>query len=131
MALDSGAGELLARFITQKSYFRPSDKTVKHSAFMPPATGRLSVYQIWSLSDPDIWDIGERYVAPLLAMPLLGRADFNSLRCYECGLRVEPTPTPHPRHANVVGWDSTNTETRLIAIKLARQATLKLLPPRV
>jgi hypothetical protein len=123
-----GAGEELARYITQKSHFRPSDNTVKHSAFMPPHTGRLSVYLVTGISEKKIWEIGQEYVAKVLRKQLLGRADLNSLRLYENKLKVEQTGKPHKLHCDVIGWDLSSTETRLIAVKLADAAKLKLVP---
>ena len=128
MAFDSGVGETLARYLTQRSQYRPSDNTVKHTVFMPPASARLSVYCIDDLSEAEICTIGRDYVAAPMQKTLLGRADLNSLRVYENKLRIDPTQVPHLRHADIVGWDMAGTETRLIAMKLASAAFLRLVP---
>ena len=127
MPFDSGGGEVLARFIMQKNYVR-ADSSLRATPFMPPQTGRLSVYAISGVDEPEIWAIGNAHVAVPLGKPLHGRADFNSLRVYELGLEVESDPTPHPLHANVIGWDLASTEPRLLALKLAREATFRQAP---
>ena len=95
---------------------------------MPPRTGRLSVYMVQGLSEPEIWEIGNSVVAPVLHATILGRADVNSLRVYENHLRVQPSPQPHPRHADIVGWDLESTQTRLIALKLAAASQFREVP---
>ena len=124
MAYDSGAGEEITRFIPQKSYYRPSDGTVKHNAFMPPQDNQLSVYRTTGLTDTEIWAVGAQFVAPELQREILGKAVVNSLIVYLEGLAIQDDPFPHERHANIVGWEG--TEVRLIAMKLAGAARLVL-----
>lgn len=125
MAFDSGAGELLTRYITDPGHIRNSDNSVRHNVFTPPKkTARLSVYWISDLQDAAIWDIGNIHVAPARG-PIMARADLNSLIAYEVELSVEVTGTPHPRHADIVGWDVGSTRARLQAVKLANSATLR------
>jgi hypothetical protein len=124
LAFDSAAGELLTRFISDSGQIRNSDNTVKHNAFMPPKTGRLSVYWISGIQDAIIWAIGDIHVAPTRG-PVIARADLNSLVAYAEELSVEVTGTPHPRHADIVGWDLSSTKSRLQAVKLANSATLR------
>ena len=128
MAFDSGDGEALARFIVEKAHIKPSTNTVRHNAFMPPSNSRLSVYWISGIGDAEIWTIGTTHVAPARGKPLLGRADLNSLHVYEESLRVEIVPVPHPRHADIIGWDADSTRIRLQAAKLAALAELHLMP---
>lgn len=127
MAFDSGDGETLARFIVEKAHIRSSNNTVRHNAFMPPSNSRLSIYWISGLSDPEIWTIGTTHVAPARGKPLLARADLNSLPVYEENLRVEIVPVPHPRHADIIGWDADASRAKLQATKLANVATLHLI----
>ena len=127
MAFDSGAGELLTRFISDSGQIRNSDNTVKHNAFMPPKTGRLSVYWISGIHDATIWAIGDTHVAPARGK-VIARADLNSLVAYTEDLSIEITGTPHPRHADIVGWDLGSTKLRLQAMKLANSATLRRAP---
>ena len=119
--------ESVARFITQKVYYRPSDGTVRHNAFMPYKQKETSVYRIIDLDDEKVFEIGHRFVAVVLNNPLLGRADIVVSKILEKDLRVEPYPIPHPRHANIVDWPAEKSKHRLIAIELAAEAELHLL----
>lgn len=121
------SSEPLARFITQKSYYRPSDKTVRHNTFMPNRNGQTSVYRIIDLNEPEIFEIGQRFVAEKLNKSLLGRADITALKITEKDLRVVSAPDPHPRHANIVDWPEEREKNRLIALELAAEAELHLL----
>lgn len=128
MSFDTGEGEKIARFITQSNHFSPSKKIVRHVAFMPPkATLRLSIYWTTGLSEEVIWEIGAQFVAP--TRPVRGRADLNSLVvCNEAELTIDVTGQPHPRHANIVGWDADEKKLRHQAQKLADKAALVTLP---
>ena len=121
------SSEPLSRFITEKSYYRPSDKTVRHNAFMPNRDGETSVYRIIGLGDPEIFEIGQRFVADKRNKPLLGRADINVLKILEKELKVISDPDPHPRHANIVDWPEEREKYRLIAVELADESELHLL----
>lgn len=123
----SPLSEPLARFVTQRSHVR-ADHSLKAALFMPPRSGRLSVYQIVGLPEAEIWSIGRTHVADVLGKPLLGRADLSTQLVHDTELRVECVPTPHPRHADIVGWDPTETKVRLQALKLAGEAIFKPLP---
>jgi hypothetical protein len=127
LAFDSGAGELLTRYISNSSQIRNSDNTIKHNAFMPPKSGRLSVYWISGLQEATVWDIGNDHVAPIRGQ-IIARADVNSLAAYENQLSVVVTGLPHARHADIVGWNLNSTQPRLQAIKLAKAATLRRAP---
>lgn len=128
MQFDSAPGEQLSRYLLERSKFAGSTGRVKHPAFMPPTNKRLSVYCTTGLPEPEIWQIGQQHVEVPIGKPVLARADLNSLEVYNNGLTVELDRVPHPRHANVVGWDGIGTEVRLIAMKLADAATLVLAP---
>lgn len=127
MAFDSGAGELLTRYITDRGHIRSSDNSVRHNLFVPPRTGQLSVYWISGLQESAVWDIGNTHIAPARG-PIIARADINSLAVYDAKLSVHVTGIPHPRHAHIVGWDMSSTRLRLQAIKLARAAMLRRVP---
>ena len=121
------ASEWVARFINQKSYFRSSNKTARHNAFMPNRNGETSIYRTIDLSEKEIYEIGQRYVAEVLGKGLLGRAEIVVSTILEQNLRVEPHPDPHPRHANIVDWPEDQSKSRLIAIELAAAAQLHLI----
>lgn len=119
--------EWLSRFITQKSYYRPSNHTVRHNAFMPNRQGKNSVYRIDDLPVEEIFKIGEDYVAKPQRKPLLGRADIVSSVIMDLELRIEPAPDPHPRHADIVDWPADDSKHKLIAIEIAEKAQLHLI----
>jgi hypothetical protein len=121
--------ESVARFITQKSYYRPSNRTVRHNAFMPNRDGETSVYRIIDLDDKEIFEIGHRFVADEMKKPLMGRADIMVSKILERDLRVEPDPKPHPRHANIVDWPEDESKHKLIALEIAAEAELHLTSP--
>jgi len=59
---------------------------------------------------------------------VLARADIQAENVLNQGLLVDPTPIPHPRHADIVNW-SDKPEQRLETMgALATQAEL-VLPP--
>ena len=126
MAFDTSPGEILSRFLSQRDQFR--NGIVRHTAFSPPRSQRLSVYWISNVPDLEIWSIGNTYVAPARG-PILGCADLNSLVVYENNLAVEVTGEPHPRHADIINWDTDRRKARLQATKLADRSILVIVPP--
>ena len=115
------AAEILARYIFHRNHYRPSDNTVKYSAFMPPADKRLSVFRTSGLEEQAIWTLGES----LRAQPLKGRADIAVAAVEETGLAVDADDIP-PRHANVVGWPDDHSAIELKALELSQRAHLSL-----
>src|SRR4030042_4608913 len=97
--------ELLTRYIIDKSYYRPSDKTIRHNAFMPaPKTCDTSVYRISDMDSIEIWDIGNEFVARPRQKELKGRADINVAAVFDVGLKIPPAPKPHHKHPNIIDW---------------------------
>ena len=88
--------EPLARYILDKSYFRSSDATVKHNAFMPAKTGELSVFRVLGLDNFDVQKLGETYVAEPRQKQLLGVAQISVSDVVSQGLLVVGTDKPHP-----------------------------------
>ena len=119
--------ELLTRYLPNPSYFSRLNNRVKHSAFMPYQGKETSVYRVDELTDEEIFAIGKEYVANSMGKPLLGRADVVSSDIMALELRIEPTPDPHPRHADIVGWPADDSKHKLIAIEIAEKAQLHLI----
>ena len=117
--------EDLTRYILNHHYIR-SNKTVRWNALIPNRDGETSVYRITGISDTEIFEIGEMFVANLIGKPLLGRTDIGVLKIFKQRLNVRPEPSPHPRHANIYGWPDERPEQRLIAMELAAEAQLHL-----
>lgn len=114
--------EILSRFILQKDWYRPSDNSVKHAAFMPnPKNGETSVFRISGISHKEVWDIGDREVAKIRNKPILGRADIGASNVMAKDLKVLPIEPP-VRHANITGWPEEKSKQILIALELAAEA---------
>ncbi len=123
------ASEPICRFVFGTDYYRRSDKSVRHNAFMPNNAGETSVYRTISLNDEKICDLGECFVAPMRKKPIKGWAKILASRITEQKLRIDPKLIPHDRHANIVDWSESNDENKLIALKLSRKSKLHLLEP--
>jgi hypothetical protein len=94
---------------------------------MPPADGRLSVFDTHRASESTIWRIGMS-IATERNQNLHARADILSSAVSRQGsLRVVRDEPPF-RHRNIIGWPPENQkEDRiLIAMELAALATLRL-----
>jgi hypothetical protein len=54
----------------------------------------------------EIWALGETYVTANRTdgLRVLARADIHAEIILNEDLLVEPTPIPHPRHADIVNW---------------------------
>jgi hypothetical protein len=115
------AAEILARYIYSRNHYRPSDNTVKYSAFMPPADKRLSVFRTSGLGEHAIWVLGES----LRTQPLKGRADIAAAAVRETGLALDADNIP-TRHANIVGWPDDHSAIELKALELSEKAHLRL-----
>src|SRR5688572_1232276 len=109
--------ERITRFIVERSKFSPSTGRIKHNAFVPPNNRRLSVYRTEGLPNPEVWAIGNDFVAPALGKPILARGDLQAAEFFKWNLRIEPDPTPHNRHCNVINWPE--SEWLQVAIELA------------
>ena len=116
--------EPLTRFIFQSSHWRSTKNKVKGAAFMPPpANLKTSVSRVGSLTNGEIWSIGVTVGGK--RGPPKARGDVIEQRVLQVGLDVEPAPTPdNPRHANIVGWPTEKDEQKLLALELARFASL-------
>jgi hypothetical protein len=120
--------ELLARFIYQSSHIRPSDRTVKPNAFLPPANLLCSVTRHLQATEDELWSVGKEGARTRNAV-LYGRADLQSEDCTRQQLRVLKAPVHgNPNHANVTGWPDDKPAQKIIAQELAAAALLVFLP---
>ncbi len=98
---------------------------------MPPRDGRLSVFDTESLSENEVWRIGEevaveRFEVTQAQPTLYARADISSEAVTRRRLRVLKDEPP-PRHRSIEGWPTDAKEDqKLIAIELAADASLAL-----
>lgn len=126
--------ELLARYITQRGQFRPSDNQVKPNLFMPHPRKELSVTRHLEATEAEIWSIGKD-VSNALDRELYGRADIQANACKIETLKVtakpildNPTAPDNPNHADIEGWPIAKEDQKAIALKLVASAS-KLIPP--
>lgn len=81
------------------------------------------MYRTLTLTETEIWRIGNEVVAPKRELPLIGRGDLPAEEILALSLSISPATAPHPLHANVEGWNADTTKDRLLALKLAKAAT--------
>ena len=117
MIIDSN--ERISRFILNRNEFRPSNQTVKAKAFIPPKNKRLSVYRTSTLSEGEIWSIGDEFVAEPRGKTLYGRADLLAKDVYALQQKVEPETSIHPLHADIIPWPDGRADILLLATQLA------------
>jgi hypothetical protein len=115
-----GREEPITRFLLQTKWFNLKTGHVSPQAFkprtpLPPSTTfRTSVYRTESCTSSEIWVIGETYVTANRTdgLRVLARVDIQAEIILNADLLVDPTPIPHPRHADIVNW-SDKPEQRL------------------
>jgi hypothetical protein len=114
----------LSRFIYSHSHFNASRSVVKTRAFMPPADGKLSVFDTENMEDESVWRIG-REVA--VDRTVHARADIATSAAVAKGLKLV-IDEPPPRHRNLADWPpaSQKEDQKLIAMELAAVALLRL-----
>lgn len=113
--------ELLARFILFSKWFR-SDSTIKPEAFMPHPHVDLSVTRHQSLTEDEIWAIGQN-VANTRKVSFYGRADIRVSDVLRQSLKMKSAPVlNNPNHANIFGWPEQKPAQKIIALQLAASA---------
>ncbi|HYT48661.1 MAG TPA: hypothetical protein VEL04_09580 [Burkholderiales bacterium] len=129
---DVAPGERLSPYLTDRDEYSAHKKIVRFTAFIPPKSLRKSVYWTSGMVEDEIWSLGDEFVAPSRGQ-IHGRADFNSysMSTNIRALAIDLTGKPHPRHADIVGWDDDRKKRRLQAERLADDAVLVMRPPPV
>jgi len=130
--------ERITRFLTQQKWFNHKTDNVSPQAFSPrtpkpPSTiAKTSVYRTEGCNDDEVWLIGEKYVTEKRqdGQRVLARADVSAdVILSSAGLLIEPAPTPHPRHADIVNWPDSREKQLDKMNVLAEQSELRLPPP--
>lgn len=116
----------ITRYIFDRKRFSVDKNAVKPKAFSPPPHN--SVFGISELRDSQIWEIGTGHVAKILQRELKARGDLNANAVIDLGLRIVPDEKGHPRHANLEGWPDAKEDQMSVAIDLAAEATLHIIP---
>ena len=96
--------EQLVRFALEKSKFRSSDNTAKHSLFMPAKDNVLSVFRSQELSEAQVFSLGEEFVGGPQGRGVFAYASLRAREFRAETLSLVPTIDPHPRHVDIVGW---------------------------
>jgi len=115
--------ETIVRYCVHKSDMRVSEGKVAFKRLLPPKNFRMSVVRSLGLEAAEVQAIG-RGLLDSEANRIKGHASIGAAAFQQHGLAIEPDPTPHPRHANVVGWRCVEEEDRAIAIALAEVSAL-------
>ena len=126
-----GQDECVTHFIFYHGHIDENRGLVDHAAFKPHKTDRnFSVYRIKGCSEKRIWLIGYLFVELRRSDKriILARGDVECKIVFDQGLRITPKPSPHPRHAEVIGWPDDKPTQKLKQIALAQAAKLRLRP---
>ena len=119
--------EWLARYIVRKEHVR-RDGTVKPDPFIPFKYVELSVTRHLTLTEQQIWDIGDR-VASQTHTQLQGRADAQASAYIRQRLRVVAAPEEqNPNHANVVDWPADKQAQKEIALEIVKHVRYRAKP---
>jgi hypothetical protein len=117
--------ESVSRFLVNGDV-RISDNTVRHGAFLPPASNlKLSIFRVFSLSDYQIWALAAEKVEPSRGL-VIARGDLSVAQIYDNNLKVTPDKDPTSRHADIVEWPDNRDLRATIAKVLAALAS----PPK-
>lgn len=75
-----------------------------------------------------IWEIAEDFVTKKRqdGRSVIARAEIQAMAISSSGLRIDPAPHPHPRHADIVDWPAQAEERLERAHLLALDAGLYL-----
>mgnify|MGYP003386238070 CR=1 FL=1 len=117
--------ESVSRFLVNGD-IRTSDDTVRHGAFLPPASNlKLSIFRVFSLSDDQIWALAAEKVEPSRGL-VIARGDLSVAQICDNNLKVTPDKDPTSRHADIVEWPDNRDLRATIAKVLAALAS----PPK-
>ena len=121
-------GEQTTRYILSSRHFNASKRTVMFGAYLPASNGETSVYRTSGVPEEEIWNIGREDVAKPRERTLHARGDVTSAAIVKTGLKVVPDTSPHPRHANIIGWPPEKDKQKMLAVEIADASKL-MLPP--
>lgn len=114
--------DVIGRFAVDDSYFRASDLSVKHRAFLPAGDGCTSVFIISNLNHAEIVAHGAEHVAPGRGKPIRGYVKVEARFVLENALSISDD-VPPPLHANILGWSGDIDAAKLQAMTIAENAS--------
>ena len=83
----------------------------------------MSVCRTEGLDEAEVWQIADEFVGTA-EKPVIARADLAAREFLSRQLSFDPDGTPHPRHANVIGWSDEQSLQKMIALELAEASVL-------
>lgn len=116
------AGEEITRFLVHSGEFKPGQKRVDYSAFMPDKKREKSVYRTNGLSAEQVRNLGHEFVESPNRL-IKGEARVVASVIFNAGLNIEAAPEVHRRHANIRGYTGSPAD-RITARKIAEEASL-------
>ena len=117
--------ELTARYLQQSGHYTISTGRVKPRAFHPARRDhKTSIFRIHKLTEHEIWNLGDLYVASQSGKAIRARAELSIEQITGIGLCVEPNEPP-PRHADIVDWPREKDDYMSLAQELAAVAVLR------
>jgi len=127
LPVEVAENEPLARFIRQKSQYKPSTLQVRGVLFMPPRDAtELSVSRVGALSDPAIEELGRSVVLQagnsLKGWCILIADKVRSIRKF--GVVSDEPDDHHFYHAHITGFPVEKSELMEAADDLAEAASL-------
>lgn len=127
LPVDVADGEPLARFVRQKSQYKPSTLQVRGVLFMPPRDAtELSVSRVGALSTPAIEELGRHVVQQagntLKGWCILETKRVRSIRKF--GVVSDEPDDHHHYHAHITGFPIDKSELMEAADDLAEAAGL-------
>lgn len=128
--------ERISRYLLNRRWFNPRTGHISGQAFKPrnPKTQGMpfatSVYRTDGCLLEEIWSIGDEFVTNQHPerLPILGVARLEVQKVLAGDLQVEPSPHPHPRHADIVRWPNEAEKQLEKAGQLALAAQLVVRP---
>lgn len=123
-----GLAERISRFVFQRSHIG-GPFGVRPSAFLPPSSlppARMatSVFRTSSLTQEEVWNLGDNVVGRARGLKALASADLRVAAVTALGLSVMPAPEPHPLHADIVAWPAEKERRKDLALLLCQKATI-------
>jgi hypothetical protein len=128
--------DLLTCYLKVKNKdFNPKDKTVLVGAFLLKQNNgnwEKSLFNITKMLEKSIWAMGRRWtvINPFPRKsgknPIKARADLQTTEILKEDLSVKISPSPHPRHVNILNWPSEEPSQLLKATQLVSKSIYKI-----
>jgi hypothetical protein len=116
--------EALSRFIFSREHY--SRGRAKQNAFLPQkGKTAISMFFIDQLSPSEVWALGD-FAGKNRGKLAVARAVMSRKSVINLPVKLELTPSEHPRHMNVCGWPTGKDEQKALALEFCAISTLSL-----